>query len=59
VSKECLATGLGVRFHSIYRPSKDGAKGEESPRPARAFEPEFHDIERLLPRLRERVRRLA
>lgn len=58
MSKECLAAGLGVRFHALYRPSREESKGEETLRRGRDFAPEFHDLERLLPRLRERERRL-
>lgn len=55
MSKESLSAGLGVRFHSAPREERAEA---EVVRPARAFEPEEHDLIRLLPRLRERQRRV-
>jgi hypothetical protein len=59
VSKESLQAGLGVRFHSAYRPSREESKGEETLRAGRPFTPEQHDLDRLLPRLRERQRRMS
>lgn len=59
MSKETLQAGLGVRYHSMYTDGGERQKNDEDfeVRP-RSFAPEFHDLERLLPRFRDRPRRM-